>query len=89
MYALLRTGRSDEALEEALALVQLDPADRRSRLALTIARRAATGATPQELGTLLLRYPLLDHPETMALLSHYGSVSLRRARGSGVIEVWP
>jgi tetratricopeptide (TPR) repeat protein len=89
VYALLRTGRPDEALEEALALVRLEPADRQSRLALTIARRAATGASAQALGTLLLRYPLLDHAETLALLSHYESASLRRARGPDAILAWP
>lgn len=89
VYALLRTGRPDEALEEALALVRLEPADRQSRLTLTLARRAATGASAHELGTLLLRYPLLDHAETLALLSHYESTSLGRARGSGAIVAWP
>ena len=89
VYVKLRTGLPDQALEEALALQRLDPVDARSRRALGIARRAAGGASSRELGSLLLRYPLLDGPETAALLAHYASTSLQRTSRSGAIEVWP
>jgi tetratricopeptide (TPR) repeat protein len=88
VYALLRTGRGEEAAEEALPLVRLEPGEPRGRLALTLARRAAADAGPDELATLLLRYPLLDDAQTHALLAHYGSASLRRGAAGG-LAAWP
>ncbi len=87
VYALLRTGRLQEALDEALALQRLDPQDLRSRRIVAIAQRAGSGR--RDLATLLLSYPLLDDAETAAVLAHYGSASLSKRGPSGSIDVTP
>ena len=87
VYALLRTGRLQEALDEALALQRLDLRDARSRRIVAIAQRASAGR--QDLATMLLSYPLLDDAETAALLAHYRSASLSRSGASGSIDVMP
>lgn len=87
VYALLRTGRSQEALDEALALQRLDPQGVRSRRIAAIAQRAVSGR--RDLATLLLSYPLLDDAETAAVLAHYRSASLARRGAPGSIEVTP
>ena len=73
VYALLRTGRSREALEEALALQRLAPGDPRAKRIAALARRADLGLSRAALDTRLLGYPLLDDGETAALLAHYRS----------------
>jgi hypothetical protein len=88
VYALLRTGRSEEAQAEVRALRRLDPADRRSE---QVARVAATLARRRDLldggAGALLQFPLLDDAETTALLARYESISLLRREPDGQLRV--
>ena len=76
VYALLRSGRDDEALREASRLAALEPGDPRAGLVATVARsyrairQAADGRSTE---TLLMQFPLLDAAEKSALTALYTS----------------
>lgn len=89
VYALLRGGARAEALEEAAALLRLDLGDPRARRIHQIALQAGSGASQETLARLLLRYPLLDQEETLALLARFQSHSLLGARATTELAVWP
>ncbi|HEX2484709.1 MAG TPA: hypothetical protein VHQ66_05390 [Myxococcota bacterium] len=87
VYALLRTGRVEEARDEAAALQRTAPSVARAARIAAISRRAAAGLPQERLERLLLGFPLLTHAETVALLGHYGSASL--GGRPGALAPWP
>ena len=69
VWALLRLGRTEAAVEAAAALDGAPKADRLGHAIARSARRAASFDTPEERRRLAARLPVFTRPEAQALLS--------------------